>query len=328
MKKILPYHKSPYYQFLQYRAFPLCILQTKDIDLTGLLCSMMMSCLATQDYYFDLADDDNWFQRRKVLIKKDIETHNYLEDETMTISYIKEQIAQDCYVKGSWDEFFIPEKNAYKEIHFVHDYFIVGFDDDSQVFYSIGYTKRNLFQIFVIPYHCFYKSLLSVWQDHKELYYLFTVKYNTENKAEFSWACTSDEIYNYIKNINVSKYGTVETTYGLDVWNRLAQYVMSVEKEIFLRNTRFYMEHKTVMQMRLEYLFKHGYITEDICEDFQSIKVHSEEVHLLSFKFNLKPAEGQLKKISNLITGDIRKEYEILERALLQMLHYRFDWQP
>ena len=42
---------------------------------------------------------------------------------------------------------------------FIHDYILIGYNDKKKSFYSVGYTQRNLYEEFLIPYHDLYESI-------------------------------------------------------------------------------------------------------------------------------------------------------------------------
>ena len=95
---------------------------------------------------------------------------------------IKQSILNEHYVAGLYDEFYIPQKFEYKKNHFLHDFLLYGFDDQTQEFFSYGYIKGegnyHICKEFSIKYSDFIKSILLAQYNDCWTESLYRVKIN------------------------------------------------------------------------------------------------------------------------------------------------------
>ena len=74
-----------------------------------------------------------------------------------TIVALKKVIDSGCYVYGTYNEEFIPGKWAYGKMYYMHDFLLIGYDEER--FISVGYLADGIFRRFNIPNNNLYNSL-------------------------------------------------------------------------------------------------------------------------------------------------------------------------
>lgn len=65
------------------------------------------------------------------------------------LEILKGAIRSGCYVYGSYNERYIPNKPAYQKKNYMHDFLLIGCDDEK--FISVGYVTDGSFQKYEIP---------------------------------------------------------------------------------------------------------------------------------------------------------------------------------
>ena len=55
----------------------------------------------------------------------------------------KEMLDNGHYINGSFNDYYIPRKSAYRQFDFNHDYLLLGYDDERGVFHSVGYLDND-----------------------------------------------------------------------------------------------------------------------------------------------------------------------------------------
>ena len=66
--------------------------------------------------------------------------------DTDFVSYVIENINRGYYLVVHIDEFYIPDKWAYEEIHFVHASLIYGYNQEKRELYGIGFDDDMTFR--------------------------------------------------------------------------------------------------------------------------------------------------------------------------------------
>ena len=153
--KLLPYPDTPMFQCYHNMAFPFGVIQANSPeDMTKWMCTKCTNCIyfpnsnATK---FNIAVQDGWgvdehlVNRQILQIRKDC-----LSRFNMDLLYILQQaIENNCYIYGTYNEKYIPGKWAYNQADNIHDFLIIGCDDNK--FISVGYVAGGRFKRFEIP---------------------------------------------------------------------------------------------------------------------------------------------------------------------------------
>lgn len=123
---------------------------------------------------------------------------------------------------GYFDEYHIPCKWAYQNMHFRHPELIYGYNDDESLFYAIGYTENRKYQKFDFPYSAFCESVKVEYDKNKEYWAkdIERVEYDfAKPKKNYPYAINIREIYtnlfDYLHSINSYQTG-IRQIYGID----------------------------------------------------------------------------------------------------------------
>lgn len=225
-----------------------------------------------------------------------------------------EKIKSGFYVKGFFDEFFIPTKNAYQKRHYKHDFFIFGYDDIKQVFHAIGYTRNGKYESYIINKNDFLLSLkgLENLVFYKPGEYMFSItflKVKEKNNYKLDLQKIKKGLFGYLFPFNINDN---EKTYGIDGCNKMFDWI---EKHFDLRQIRMIMEHKTTMLNRLKYLNDNDIIN---CKDeFNSyLQVSNKAIVAFNYaiKYQLNNKNEDLIMVINHLKSMQKIEYPILKK--------------
>ena len=97
-------------------------------------------------------DKKKWFEGYDVFHNStlNISPYSAMSRRLNLLDLLKKNFQNSSYARGSFDEFFIPNKSAYMKEHFVHSFFLYGYNDAREVLYALGYTERGKFERYEI----------------------------------------------------------------------------------------------------------------------------------------------------------------------------------
>ena len=322
----LKFCDNPFSKMYHNLAFPLGIIQANaKSDITPWLCGKYTNCFFLHkdnlENMFDICVDDKWaindgvILRQKIIMLKEFY-------EVLSIDYIellKNFITIGCYPYGDCNEEFILGKVHFGKQYFEHDYLLYGYDDNKEVFYSVGYLDDNNFQKYEISYQNM-RLALNSWKEERPFFVFF--KFNEKFEFEFNIAKVKNGISNYLNSKNDAvniKYKYV----GMEAIEKLALYMTQCIKNglmIDLRYTRGIVEHKFFMRLRVKYLLDNGYIMDKfLLECAEEIYKYAENIHMLGIKYNISKNKNIAGSILSTISIMLEKESKYLN-ILIQSL--------
>lgn len=315
---LLPFEENPYNQMFHNSAFPMGIIQgNANCDIKPWLASKYINCYYRPGNTFDICMKDKWFSEDGKLIQQRIimTEDGYRALSLDYLDLLREMLSLGCYVGGAYNEEYIPGKWCYQKAYYGHDYLLIGYDNDKEEFYSVGYLADKKFQRFTIPYDCMRRSLETL--QRTDIYFNFW-KYNENAIYEFDMETMLDELYDYIHSVTSVK-GFAPAYLGMQALYELTNYFLgSVEdgRNVDFRYTRGILEHKFFMMNRVDHLTK---ITDIDLSEFKqkSIEVYkmAERAHLLGLKYLM---TGNISIVKNLVDL-IHKMLEIEGQYLPQL---------
>ena len=252
--------------------------------------------------YYDFAVNQG------VFIKSFTQVPRYLCKKIFLYQLIEKMLLNNEYFVGFWNEsvinnFFTGEKI---ESEFEHLCFIYGFDSGKRVFFSEGYVKENMWQKFCLPYDVVENALISF-----------------ENKIEIGFN-GYQVINNYNWNIDAQNI-----IYNLKRFFDYSSLNIKAEEHFFC-DVLFYKtihqqsvyciyEHKRIMEKRLAFLYKQGYMQED--KETISTKYHRlvnlcKNLVLLSLKYQNDISGINLDRIISNSQIMLSEEYEIMQLVI------------
>lgn len=123
-----------------------------------------------------------------------------------------------------------------------------------------------------------------------------TCKYHAEGNFSFNKVGFIQELSDYI-NSSMHNLAYSDQIYGLKAIEKLKEFTIAEDSGIDMRYMRVLMEHKSLMQLRLDYVYRDNY--SDIPEKYKKISEEAKKMYLLSLKYNITKNENILKSIEN-----------------------------
>lgn len=318
MKKdvILPFEEKPYTLAYQNSAFPMGIIQTnarENID--PWLASKYINCRYHPGNIFDICIADKWFcVDGKLLYQRvNLEKNLYADLSVDYIQLLREMINLGFYPYGIYNEEFIPGKNNFQNSYFAHDYLLIGYNDDKQIFYSVGYLANRKFQKFSIPYDAI-KQALGTLREPCIPFCFF--KYNDKSKYTFDTDAFLQDLFDYINSKTSVKSFRTDTYFGMQAIREMAKDLLlkaKQEHQIDNRYTRALMEHKFLMEKRIDYINTNFNLNISVLQE-NAAKVHrmAETIHLLGLKYLIIRDFSIAERILELINKMLALESEYL----------------
>lgn len=306
-KVLLPFAEEPLLTAYHSNAFPLGIVQANaKKDLTPWLCCKYINC-----YYadrmsknkFDISTSDPWFTDEGVLQHEaiDLQWGNYALLGLDVLPMLRKMLAAGYYVRGLYDERYIPGKSAYGMHSHIHDFLLFGYHNPQNVFFSVGYTDRGKFERYEIPYDCFYQSIAC--RAGRQITFDF-YRFRPDANLVFNMLRVYRGLNDYLKSKNYEKElrkGRVFDMAAVRQLKHLFARTYRQEGAIDSRYTRLLMEHKYLMAERMKYLYREGYFGNDFAVTAsENVYENAKRVHLLGIKTNM--------------TGDARTAEHVLQR--------------
>lgn len=198
-----------------------------------------------------------WFEDEYIFDLKKIELKITEDMKTTTdlITLVKENINNDWYLLSSFNEYFVPHRQSYKNRNYWHNYLLYGYDDSSEDFTIIGYTDRQLYEQTKIKY----KEYIHAVTEGRESVELYFYKVKPNLKYELNIEKIRESIKNYYNCENVFEKNAY---YGIDAERALINYIFENQGQLIdIRKFYALWEHKKCMINRIEYLKDNNYIT-------------------------------------------------------------------
>lgn len=322
-KAILPYDLNTYLNAYHSIAFPMGIVManTKQ-DIMPWLCCKHINCRFEPSNInrFSIYLSDSWGEDDGILIRQKIDLfpdfHSVIYDDVAVL--MRTMIDMGCYPQGPYNEEYIPGKFAYQKRYFYHDYMLIGYDDNEEIFYSVGYLADGKFQQFTIPYENMRQAIKTV---DKPRIVLNFWKYNENFEYKPNFQRLISELSDYLNSVNNSPKVLKSRYWGMEAVRQLANYYLEFgEYGVDIRYTRCIMEHKFLMQKRMSYLFEQGYLSNDKYLKYSAITYkQAEMIHLLALKYNMTGRRIIVNSIYDKINEILLIENEYLPNVLCEL---------
>lgn len=187
--------------------------------------------------------------------------------------FLVEQLDRGRYVEAQIDEFFLPGRPCHLKVHSVHDNMIVGYDLESHAFLVAGYGRD--YEIADMPFDDVARSFLDVpiTQRHRRL--LRTVWRRDDVPHAFDFERMIAQLDDYLESRATMTPDEIRDAglywkarrftgaWGLQAYDALIDYLTRLVgggRELDLRVTRTWWEHKACMRARIAYLEANGYV--------------------------------------------------------------------
>lgn len=181
------------------------------------------------------------------------------------IDLIINAIDEGQYIDIELNEFYIPEREAYRKYPRIHSSMIYGYDSENKTFDLVGYTQGNIFGKSKVTFEEFEKALIND-KEHELLlikphvYRSFSFNIESVKRQLNDYINASDSFSSFVTSRNYDP----NMVYGVEVYDYLIKNIIT--NQIGIRPLNLIYEHKKLMLMRLNYMRKSGLISEDIFE--------------------------------------------------------------
>ena len=265
---LLSFEEKPLSVMYRHIAFPLGVIQgNAKGDIMPWLCHRFVNCVfyPISQNHFSISLSDHWGIEEGIHYRQQIQLFysTYNEIGIDVIQLLTQMLAQGYYVCGDWNEEYIPGKQAYKIEYFLHDYLLIGFDSEKEVFLAAdSFTDR--FSVTEIPYTSMRDSLKTL-ADGKPV--LLFYRFNSEADFSFDTLKTYTFLKDYLSSSNSLPQYTKGAVYGLEALDALREHYASLHQKNSFdhRYSKGLMEHKRIMQMRINYLYQNLHISNSHC---------------------------------------------------------------
>ncbi len=314
--KILPYADEPMLLCYHNRAFPFGVVQANSpVDITKWACTKCVFCgFYPNDYNknFNVSVWDPWGMHEGLVKQQTLEVdRDMLSTFKMDLLHIlKEAIHNNCYVKGSFNEKFIPGKWAFNQKTHVHDFLLIGCDDDS--FLSVGYLADGRFQRFEIPNQNMADSLYSIGGNTD----LKLFSYAEGKEPEPLTERMVGDFKRYLADVDARSFSPKENSYGITAIMRLKDYFVNEVREkgkIYVDNrySRALYEHAWIMTKLID-----SFLEENEKKGFQEATrknfERAQRIHMLGLKMGYTRNASLIDRVESLMSEIIEEEIKFV----------------
>ena len=255
--------------------------------------------------------------------------HLNLFSETSFNEFVKERLVQENYILLHFiDEFFLPYSGCYQRKHFIHDAYIIGFEDE--FYYVLAYSDRKL-QILKVLKTDIWNALTSCYDFEKEVYFcslrpnhavevktdynkmrndflLYLGKESSDNRSILSEDHHSISVKSYTPKF------VPEYIYGIHCYDEIIRVLELTTSEdvLDIRPFRLLWEHKTIITERITKICDEFNLVNVDLNAFDQITAKAKLIFTLAIKYKMVKTD----KLKDRIINHIRELKENEEEAL------------
>ena len=163
-------------------------------------------------------------------------------------------IENGWYIYTFLDDYYINVKTAvYHQTHFRHTSLLYGVDEEKQIFYAIGYTGNQKYEVFTISFDMFRNAITTEFDRENESYIkedinkveIDAFKINPGYIFDFNLKEIYVGISNYLDSCNPKNRDKQGYIYGINCEYSFINYILQSENDrLDPRFSRFFMEMK------------------------------------------------------------------------------------
>lgn len=320
----LPIIENPWIQTYQIRNFELGILQEKKPWIYG---KYINCCCKKNSFSHCINSHGRFFSLENAMLIQKFKFDRSIFDIGILdfVEFTKNLVDCQWYVMGEFDEYHITCKEAYHLYHFRHWALVYGYDEQSELFYSVGYVKGGKYQKYTMSFDEFVNAINVNFDKVKEKYIkkninrieLYAVKINPEYEFKFDLCDVYIGITDYLHSTD-SYERDAEKSYGIECEQKFIEYILDTSKSrrsIDVRFSRLFMELKDIMVHRINYLVSVKVVSSDLVAQYENIAKKQTTVHLLCIKYNITRDDSILLRITSIIKEIIAMEQEVLPKV-------------
>lgn len=321
--KRLPFPDAPLYVCYHNKAFPVGIIEgnTKE-SLIPWLCAKSVGLgynSTCTPHELNFSEADFWGISEHITDRLRLSAHKELRD-AMKIDFaelLPKMLDNNYYVNGTHNERYIPGKSAFEKYDFMHDYLLIGYDENSYI--SAGYLSDGQFHIYHIPKENMIQSLTDISSSRFAIYFL---SYNESALLQPDVPKIITDLETYLNYGEIDIDDPPGDTYGIAAMRkarRLFWDTMHAETPyIDKRSTRALYEHKWALAQIVQQFLdteKHA----QLWEALRTNEKRAQTLHLLGVKLMLTGSPSLPPRIDALLESIIDTELQWLP-ALISAL--------
>lgn len=322
-KRILELEKNTWIQAYQIRNFELGVLQSK----TPWIYSKYINCYYHPKgtvLFYHCMPEQRYFAKNKALI-----VQRFKFDKTFLslnildpVQWVKKLLDGGWYIMGFFDEYYNPNKASYQKRHFRHPVLIYGYDDETQLYYAMGYTKERKYRSHCLTYDELVSSIGVDFDRQNESYVKTDIdriefdafRLNPDYDFTFDLRQVYTYLFDYINNEDRGYRRQKGLKYGFECEREFVNYIAGTKGfDLDERYSRFFMELKELMVRRLEYLTSEQIVSQEILPEYEKICEQQKIIHLLFIKYNLTHDESIIYRLAEKMDNIIEAEKNILQ---------------
>lgn len=252
-----------------------------------------------------------------------------LKKEENIIDFIIKEINMGYYLIIHVDEYYLPNKWAYKTNHFVHSSLIYGYDNEKEQLMAIGFDKNMFFTKMEVDYTNFkaaYESGTIHYKDSAPWCDLSAIQlirpYEFDAEHPFSNDIFLRNLKGYLFSIGeretlyLLRYPESRAEYGLKVYDvtvRHLENLLQGRVTIDYRAIHLITEHKKGIYDRIGYAIARNSLTGEIT------RLHKEYLKVVDLSNNIRLKSLELENSQNGADG-LSLNYEILVKNIMQLV--------
>ncbi|ETT65448.1 hypothetical protein C173_20511 [Paenibacillus sp. FSL R7-277] len=327
MIKKLPLGESPIIGY-QHHAYPLSISSLHPSFYDWFYCNYIQLYCNNDTPQFNL----NFYEFSRLNPKSPLLEEMYLP-KTFIFKYadpmrfLIDSISNDHYIVTFVDEFYIPNRSAYRKFHNVHDILLYGFDETKGVLDVAGFNAKMQYGYSQVNLRDFEQAFIDIKTSDGYLVrwangmHLFQVKF--EKSFHFNLKITIELMQDYLLSRNTSIRFRMyddpsENIYGVDVYDSVVQYLRKSTDELDIRPLHIIYEHKKCMVSRLKYLLDTSTldIPEYLINEYCKIEQDALKARNIGLKYQMNKNPVVLEHIVNVIEEVREREIRTLSEVI------------
>lgn len=336
----LPINSAPPIKIYQYRAYPLSI--TSQYSTTqSWFYSNFIHLKCNRNFIEDKTDLDIDFIAGNIyggIPWLDYHDNNFVHKRFTSGHHICMNIISkinDGYYHYTFvDEYYIPQRRAYRKFHNSHDLLIFGYNLSNNSFNVIGFDENSLYTETSVSFKEFVKSVKL--SKNKYSRYI-KIKDDVHYTVDKDKIIDNLEDYLFSKNCanKLSKYDFDERTehmidlnqslltqnweFGINVHTQLILFCNELLNDQFIDIRPFHClwEHKKCMLDRMRYFYQNGMITDSaLINSYQDVVLESNKIRLVIIKYMFRKDKETINRVISGIKDLYYKEFNILSKLV------------
>lgn len=335
MKKILKITHPPIVGYPDY-AYPLSIVLNEVDNNAWLFCNFIQLYYTTGDednsinYYYTDTNNRMWDARNPLLDYQTIHKDTLKTFNINIIDFFIKLIDMGYYCYTYFDEYYLIFSPAYKQVHFTHVSFIYGYDLENKKFYLAGYDKSYKYSYNEVDFDMIkeaYDLCERDYYDDKNTIYLMIYS-NKSSKYEFNINVVLEQLNEYLYSINTSERYNLcfnprpNLVFGIkaveELINKIDRLIDNQEMRFSIKPFYILVEHKKLMNLRINYLIEQGYLNPECSSKKMFIELEHEYllVQNMAVKYYLSNTTDILRRMKGLLVNSIQLEIEGLSELI------------